>query len=403
MILPLSSLMSLICLVDGNAKEVLPKATLTTKTTIIPLKGNATLTCSVQGYKNLEYMWFHRSSATSDYQPLLGYEAATATVSSGGDYTCQGRSTNSSSPQSDPVTMVKTVSSGITVRRQPKWTPLFSGERVALSCHILRGEAAQWTYQWKTPGFKKRTGYAFTIASVTTSHSGDYRCRARRGYIQTTWSRAFKVDVSSNKPRASLRADSTEGANVTLTCSVSESEGWDRFLFMYSPSPSEFYPLETNKSSTLSVSKGGVYVCRGERGSQGYQSDSSPAVTVRKTVLGRNESSLPVVLVVGLVCLFTIILLLPLCWVKHFKESCCSRSVHSSPSVDETPTIQSTGNQSEAPAYASLSYDRPTNEYGNITTLQGLWDDNTKGSSDYINVNPYEATGVKRCPSIGNE
>ncbi|XP_076738814.1 uncharacterized protein LOC112430742 [Maylandia zebra] len=66
-----------------------PRATLTTGTTIIPVGGSVTLTCSVQSSDGWKYEWFRRTQTTSEGQ-IKDQQNRDIRVSEGGIYRCRG-------------------------------------------------------------------------------------------------------------------------------------------------------------------------------------------------------------------------------------------------------------------------------------------------------------------------
>ncbi|CAI5686269.1 unnamed protein product [Oreochromis niloticus] len=66
-----------------------PRATLTAGTTIIPVGGSVTLTCSVQSSDGWKYEWFRRTQRTSEGQ-IRHQQNRDIRVSQGGIYRCRG-------------------------------------------------------------------------------------------------------------------------------------------------------------------------------------------------------------------------------------------------------------------------------------------------------------------------
>uniref|UniRef100_A0A3P9DTK2 Ig-like domain-containing protein n=1 Tax=Maylandia zebra TaxID=106582 RepID=A0A3P9DTK2_9CICH len=66
-----------------------PRATLTAGTTIIPVGGSVTLTCSVQSSDGWKYEWFRRTQTTSEGK-IRGQQNRDIRVSQGGIYRCRG-------------------------------------------------------------------------------------------------------------------------------------------------------------------------------------------------------------------------------------------------------------------------------------------------------------------------
>ncbi|XP_063751200.1 uncharacterized protein LOC134872042 isoform X2 [Eleginops maclovinus] len=85
------------------------------------------------------------------------------------------------------------------------------------------------------------------------------------------------------KPKAQLRDTVTGGGNVTLTCSVapSSSSGWKYFWYKKEKTSE---PLNT-PDGILSVSRGGVYWCRGGRGDPLYYTEYSDGLVTNQAVV----------------------------------------------------------------------------------------------------------------------
>uniref|UniRef100_A0A669BAC2 Ig-like domain-containing protein n=1 Tax=Oreochromis niloticus TaxID=8128 RepID=A0A669BAC2_ORENI len=66
-----------------------PRATLTAGTTIIPVGGSVTLTCSVQSSDGWKYEWFRRTQRTSEGK-IRDQQNRDIRVSQGGIYSCRG-------------------------------------------------------------------------------------------------------------------------------------------------------------------------------------------------------------------------------------------------------------------------------------------------------------------------
>ncbi|XP_039859347.1 leukocyte immunoglobulin-like receptor subfamily A member 3 isoform X2 [Simochromis diagramma] len=86
-----------------------PRATLTAGTTIIPVGGSVTLTCSVQSSDGWKYEWFRRTQTTSEGQ-IRDQQNRDIRVSEGGIYRCRGTRGNPVyyTYRSDDVTIEKT-------------------------------------------------------------------------------------------------------------------------------------------------------------------------------------------------------------------------------------------------------------------------------------------------------
>ncbi|KAL4007136.1 hypothetical protein ACER0C_000988 [Sarotherodon galilaeus] len=182
------------------------------------------------------------------------------------------------------------VHNSITVKLQHSWSQIFTGDTITLRCEIQGGEGKVWKYEWTAPNTNSPpTSSEYRISRVSVSHRGDYRCRGSSDYLLTGWSDAFRLTVSSSKPRATLTAHSSvipAGGSVTLSCSVEGSAGWkfDWFRRDSQFSGAQKIGAETSEH-TISISEGGIYYCRGGRGDPVFSTEDSAPVTIQKQVL----------------------------------------------------------------------------------------------------------------------
>ncbi|XP_054916165.1 basement membrane-specific heparan sulfate proteoglycan core protein-like [Poeciliopsis prolifica] len=168
------------------------------------------------------------------------------------------------------------------VIQHPKWTQIYKGEQVTLTCEIQGGGGAEWTYEWRPANENSPMTNEWRIIPAV---SGDYSCRAEKDDNKTEWSEALRLTVSTDKPRATLTADPTiipAVGSTTLTCSVDGSDDW-KFEWFRDDEPVQLRGTNEQQSD-VSVSDGGVYSCRGRRGDPVYQTEESEEVSVLKTV-----------------------------------------------------------------------------------------------------------------------
>ncbi|KAI4808395.1 hypothetical protein KUCAC02_000457 [Chaenocephalus aceratus] len=247
--------------------ETKPKAQLRD---IFPGGGNATLTCSVgpSSASGWRYFWYKKGKTS---EPLKTQDVVFLTndrisVSRGGVYWCRGG-------RGDPVYYTEysdaVVTNRAVVTLQPKWPEIYSGEPITLTCEIEDGGDYEWEVCWRPPG--SNTSQKSHL--VPSSRSGKYQCVGR-----------LKA-----KPKAQLRDIFPGGGNATLTCSVgpSSASGW-RYFWSKKGNTSE--PLKTQDvvfltNDRISVSRGGVYWCRGGRGDPVYYTEYSDAVVTNRAVV----------------------------------------------------------------------------------------------------------------------
>ncbi|KAL4007128.1 forkhead box protein B [Sarotherodon galilaeus] len=364
-----------------------PRATLTAGTTIIPVGGSVTLTCSVQSSDGWKYEWFRRTQTTSEVQ-IRDQQNRDIRVSQGGIYSCRGTRGNPVyyTDISDDVTIEITFSNKVVVKQQPNWPQIFRGETITLTCEVQEGgETTEWEYEWRGPRTPTQWTHNNDVTfRVSESSSGDYMCKSRRrddSYSSTEWSEAFTLSVS-NKPKAKLRADNTAvpvGGSVTLTCSVnpSSSSGWKYYWYRDEKSSEALTTQDAvfHSNGQISVSQEGLYRCRGGRGNPVYYTEDSQEVHINTTVTvsGADSSSSPVWLMVGLVCgvSLIIILLLLLYHCRQSKYSCFTRSIQSESHSPGSSTNHGV-NQNETHEHNSLHPDEPRDVTYSLITLQNF-------------------------------
>uniref|UniRef100_A0A669E783 Ig-like domain-containing protein n=1 Tax=Oreochromis niloticus TaxID=8128 RepID=A0A669E783_ORENI len=292
-----------------------PRATLTAGTTIIPVGGSVTLTCSVQSSDGWKYEWFRRTQRTSEVQ-IRDQQNRDIRVSQGGNYSCRGTRGNPVyyTDISDDVTIEKTFSNKVVVKQQPNWPQIFRGETITLTCEVQEGgETTEWEYKWRGPRTPTQWTHNNDVTfRVSESSSGDYMCKSRRrddSYSSTEWSEAFTLSGSIlNKPTVTLQPSWTQiysGETVTVRCEIQGGEGaqwtyeWRAAKLNTPPTSNEYRIIRATESDS------GGYSCRGRR--DYFFSEWSDIITLTvsskpKPTLSADNTTLPVGGSVTLTC-----------------------------------------------------------------------------------------------------
>uniref|UniRef100_A0AAR2LCD7 Ig-like domain-containing protein n=1 Tax=Pygocentrus nattereri TaxID=42514 RepID=A0AAR2LCD7_PYGNA len=284
----------------------LPKPTLTVEPERPVFSGESvTLKCEIKGYYGWTYQWYKldkQSGLTavsqSEYHTVNGDTLTIRrdTVNHGDQYWCRGErhDRSTSSQYSDPVTLtVKTLPTAeLTV--EPKWSPVFSGESVTLTCEIKGHDG--WTYRWykhdKQSGLTAVSQYhtvnrdTLTIRGDTVINGDQYLCRGERHDRPTSseYSSSVTLTVKERpKPAVSIQPDHQvfRGETVTLRCDI---QGGGVSNWQYSWFKAGSSTAVSNKQhysiSSVTASDGGTYTCIGAvRGTSRY-SHTSEAVTL---------------------------------------------------------------------------------------------------------------------------
>ncbi|XP_041841542.1 Fc receptor-like protein 5 isoform X3 [Melanotaenia boesemani] len=276
-----------------------PRPRLTSDKRIIPVGGNATLTCSVTNPAQWNYYWFQHTSNFSEI-PVNGYGKPdnVISVSQGGIYSCRGGRGNPVfyTEGSGVVTIEKRVSNRAVVSLQPNNPVIFTGEMITVTCTVEGGNAG-WVYGWSKPNSDTvSTHDGFRIVNASASSGGNYRCMGTHKqdlHSSTEWSDVVTVIVLEHRPKAFISASSTVlpvGGSVTLTCSVKpSSSGWKYFWYR-AKDTSETLPgqeVDSSSDGEITVSQEGLYWCRGGRGDQMYFTENSVSVNINKMVTNR--------------------------------------------------------------------------------------------------------------------
>ncbi|XP_023252561.1 basement membrane-specific heparan sulfate proteoglycan core protein-like [Seriola lalandi dorsalis] len=232
-------------------------ATLTADRTVLAAGGRVTLTCSVDRSYSWKYVWFRRTSVSSEAQTVGDTDQPNTVITQGGVYTCRGRRGQPEffTQESSKVTIKETVSSRVTVTLQPNWSAIYRGETITVKCEIQGGGDTGWTYEWRTTSSNNPPSHSeYTISRVTESHRGDYWCREKPRPVLT-------VSPSWLSP----------GASVTLKCEVElPSAGWRFYWYKAVPDGSQrSYRYELLPGSSRGTEQDS-YIVRGQTHTAGY-------------------------------------------------------------------------------------------------------------------------------------
>uniref|UniRef100_A0A3Q1HEA2 Ig-like domain-containing protein n=1 Tax=Anabas testudineus TaxID=64144 RepID=A0A3Q1HEA2_ANATE len=280
---------SLNCIKNSNIISLIvsdkPKAKVTSGSTIIPVGGRVTLSCSVDDSDGWKYDWFRRTSNSNEAQ-VDGEENRDITVSQEGVYRCRGRRGEPVyyTDYSDEVS-VEITDAVLTL--DPNWSSFYTGESVTFICDMKEGKHTDWEYRWskdeKSDQIMSHKHYKYQ--TLLTEDSGRYQCSGFHRSLNCIKKSNIISLIVSDKPKAKVTAGPTiipVGGRVTLSCSVDDSDGWKYDWFRRTSNSNEAQVVgEENRD--IRVSQGGIYRCRGRRGEPVYYTDYSDEVTVEIT------------------------------------------------------------------------------------------------------------------------
>ncbi|XP_047425102.1 killer cell immunoglobulin-like receptor 3DL1, partial [Mugil cephalus] len=262
----------------------IPRATLKSGPTTIPVGGRVTLTCSVEPSAGWKYEWFRHSTDTSEVQVETNDgENRVISVSQGGIYWCRGGRGRRGEPvyytyDSDPVTIEIIIPNKAVVTRQHNWPQIFRGENITLTCEVQGGEDTEWIYDWrKLRSSTHWTNNKYWTFTASESSSGDYMCRSRLrddSYSSTEWSEAITLSVSGKQPVLSVSPSwLSPGASVTLSCEVEHpSAGWRFYWYKAVPDLSHKYQYSNDEllPGSINGTEQDSYIIDGQTHTAGY-------------------------------------------------------------------------------------------------------------------------------------
>ncbi|KAG7495801.1 Fc receptor 5 [Solea senegalensis] len=274
-----------------SVSEHSPTATLTARSTSIPVSGTLNLTCSVDN-PPWTYDWYKESPDSSI--SVIATEESFIVISDEGIYWCRGRR---GMPvyvtRSSAMTRIeRTLSNNVSVSLEHNVAQIFSGEMVTIRCEIeiQDGGNTEWEYEWRANSspYTHTNRSEYTLSSASISHTGTYWCKGRKNlYNSTQWSDALTLNVLPYKPRPTLTADKRTiqvSGKVMLTCSLANLDEWQYNWFRRTSRSSAAWTVISNSNGSTSVSEGGIYFCRGKRRQTAFTTDNSDTVTIEKQV-----------------------------------------------------------------------------------------------------------------------
>ncbi|XP_034005942.1 LOW QUALITY PROTEIN: uncharacterized protein LOC117498005 [Trematomus bernacchii] len=244
---------------------------------------SVTFKCDITGDKDSDWSYsIHwNGGGFLSYHKHESFKLPSATGYSG-EYQCFFHQ-NGSTKESNTIYL--TVSDRIVILESPAST-LFEGESVTLRCrHRTQREENVAFYRDGSLITTDRNHQSPIMAKHTVqvmSDGSSYSCK-----FGDEESEPIKLRTEPT-PKAQLRDIFPGGGNVTLTCSVgpSSASGW-RYFWYKKENTSE--PLKTQDvfltNDRISVSRGGVYWCRGGRGNPVYYTEYSDAVVTNRAVV----------------------------------------------------------------------------------------------------------------------
>ncbi|KAI4888111.1 hypothetical protein NFI96_008427 [Prochilodus magdalenae] len=306
-----------------------PRATLTVEPEGPLFTGESvTLKCEIQSYSNWRYQWYKGSSGTAVSQSQT-HAFTIRSAADQGRYWCRGERDNRprSSQNSRTVTLTVEVVfvaqfllalsvlglvhgwAGTppkpTLTVEPRWSPLFTGESVTLTCEInphvgrtyqfsKQSEHSEWTAVSPSE-YHTVNGNTLTIREDAVFNGDQYRCRGeipnRPASSQDSDSVTLTVE---DPPKPTLTVEPKwsplfTGESVTLKCVINTHSGrtyqWYKLYYTNEWNEVSQSEYHTVNGGTLTIKgdpviSGDQYCCRGEIPNRPKSSQNSDSFTL---------------------------------------------------------------------------------------------------------------------------
>ncbi|KAI2646064.1 Killer cell immunoglobulin-like receptor 3DL1 [Labeo rohita] len=249
-----------------------------------------TLTCDIQQTGDWQYIWDKEGYVKSAEQNQ-SYIISSVDQSHSGVYSCRVSQSNAQyhSESSDGVKLTVSEKPKPVVRVHPDKN-VFRGEKVTLTCDIE--QTRDWQYSWNKNGKPVKSAgrdQNYTITPVYLSHDVMYSCYGalsntphQSDPYQSESSDGVKLTVSDKlQPTLTVNPQSSvfTGDTVTLSCDVGQSTGWT--IHWRKDSNPESTDAATKTIESVSVSDGGRYWCKAQRGEYYSEFSNTAEITVK--------------------------------------------------------------------------------------------------------------------------
>ncbi|XP_028677169.2 low affinity immunoglobulin gamma Fc region receptor II-b-like [Erpetoichthys calabaricus] len=206
-------IISVTAVTPSTQNEDPPKVTLLLQTEREPVYTGDTVTleCIVEEhidiwihrwFKNRKPIWRETKENTHIFQSV--------TQSDSGEYHCDAYRWDTRDPtkaSNDVILNVQERGATLKVISEHTDDQIHEGVEVHLLC-MVDGDPADWSYELYKSGdespHKTQMEKNFTIGPVTLSHKGEYKCRAARGALYSSFSDPFQLHVSASWLRVIL-------------------------------------------------------------------------------------------------------------------------------------------------------------------------------------------------------
>uniref|UniRef100_A0A3B3BYL5 Ig-like domain-containing protein n=1 Tax=Oryzias melastigma TaxID=30732 RepID=A0A3B3BYL5_ORYME len=203
-------------------------------------------------------------------------------------------------------------------KQLPYWSQIFRGETITLTCEVQGGEGVKWEYEWRTPQSQTFRRY-YKDWTITASISGEYSCKSRSrddSHSSTNWSEALRLSVSDDDLiLLSPVHPVTEGHSVTLGCKWRTENLLSKVFFYQNDTLIQSESRVEMIIPAVSKSHEGFYKCQ----SSGKESPQIVLSMNNNSTSRPDSSSLPVLLIVGPVCVF-LLMIFPLMFYLYKKS-----------------------------------------------------------------------------------
>ncbi|XP_058874288.1 Fc receptor-like protein 5 isoform X2 [Acipenser ruthenus] len=255
-----------------------------------------TLRCQVPGdYTDWRFTWYKagRNAPVTQYSYSStdgdSYTISSATKDHSGEYTCQGERTGNPSYSKTSDALTLRVSDERVILQTPT-QPVFEGDALTLKCRDRYNYHITRVVFYKDKELQSQAGTELSVARVSKSDEGSYKCTAWGWSSYLGDSAEVRVSVRE-RPQAVLTLEPAQifkSESVTLRCEVQGDYTDWRFTWYKDGSKvsatQDYYSRIDGDKYTISfATKGhsGEYTCKGERKGNPSYSKTSDALTLR--------------------------------------------------------------------------------------------------------------------------
>ncbi|XP_034028369.1 carcinoembryonic antigen-related cell adhesion molecule 5 isoform X2 [Thalassophryne amazonica] len=270
---------------------------------------SAEMSCEMQSSSEWTYSLFKNGEKVQSDK-----DVATFLVSSAGQYNCRAHHKSrpvSSTFSSGLLLKVYDMKPSIILTQNPYYDVMYTEESVSFSCHANASHG--WEYEWYKDGKELSvSGNHHKINVTVESHSGSYKCRARRygtKVFLTDYSQDIKLHIQA-RPRVDISlltgwSEVFSTDSLVLRCEVSGSQDQWNYTWFKEGEAVALPPSDKHTVMPQNDPEQSQYTCQGNRsGRPSYSQQSEPFKTKNLLLKRRVLLSISGCLFFGIIVVF---------------------------------------------------------------------------------------------------